>query len=126
VRTSIPDHGRQPVSRNESTADTGWGRQNILTTHRAEHQPGPFFHTWPTTPYGGELHMIAEVGGERRGAGRLQEVDLGVVGLVVDEAVTGRAVPAGFDRGAAFGVARGLARVGVPRAPLGEEAEGPG
>ena len=40
-------------------------------------------------------------------------MDLGVVGLVVDETVTGRAVPAGFDRGAAFGVARGLALVEV-------------
>ena len=44
---------------------------------------------------------------------------------MVHELVAGRAVPAGFDGGAAGGVARGICRVGVPGSPVREQPERP-
>jgi ATP-binding cassette, subfamily B, bacterial len=55
----------------------------------------------------------------------LYDVQLGVLRLVVHEAVAGRAVPAGLDRGAARFVPGGLRRVGVPGPPVGQQAERP-
>ena len=57
---------------------------------------------------------------------RLDELDLGLIWLVVDEVVAGRAVPAGLDRGAARGVAERLRLVGVPGPPVRQQAEGSG
>src|SRR5258708_2102512 len=48
----------------------------------------------------------------------LQVADLGVAGLVVDEVVAGRAVPAGLEKGAARSVLGGFRRVGVPGSPV--------
>jgi len=47
-------------------------------------------------------------------------------GLVVDEVVTGRAVPAGLEKGAARGVPEGFRRVGVPGSPVRQQAQRPG
>jgi DNA-binding Lrp family transcriptional regulator len=49
-----------------------------------------------------------------------------VIWLVVDEMIAGRAVPAGFDRGAARGVPGRLRRVGVSGSPVGQQPERPG
>ncbi len=48
----------------------------------------------------------------------LQVADRGVAGLVVDEVVAGRAVPAGLEKGAARSVPGGFRRVGVPGSPV--------
>ena len=56
----------------------------------------------------------------------LYEVHLGVLRLVVDELVAGRAVPAGLDGGAAGDVAWDVRRVGVPAPPVREQQERPG
>jgi hypothetical protein len=55
----------------------------------------------------------------------LQIVRLGVTRLVVDELVAGRAVPAGFERGAAGDVTWGVHRIGVPGTPVREQPERP-
>jgi len=55
----------------------------------------------------------------------LYDVLLGVLRLLVHEAVAGGAVPAGLDRGAARVVRERLGRVGVPGAPVGQQAERP-
>ena len=55
----------------------------------------------------------------------LDEMHLGVVRLVVNEMVAGRAVPAGLDRGTARGVPGRLRRVGVPGPPVRQQAERP-
>jgi hypothetical protein len=55
----------------------------------------------------------------------LYDVLRGVLRLLVHEAVAGRAVPAGLDRGAARVVRERLGRVGVPGAPVGQQAERP-
>ncbi len=60
-----------------------------------------------TTTCGGNLPVPA-----------LQVADLGVAGLVVDEVVAGRAVPAGLEKGAARSVPGGFRRVGVPGSPV--------
>ena len=54
---------------------------------------------------------------------RLHEVQLRVAGLVVNQPVAGRAVPAGLDRGAARGVAGRLRLIGVPGPPVRQQAE---
>src|SRR5438876_7093394 len=60
------------------------------------------------------------------GPRRLDEVDLGLIWLVVDEMIAGRAVPAGLDRGAARGVPGRVRRVGVSGSPVGQQPERPG
>jgi hypothetical protein len=67
----------------------------------AGHRLGPAFRSW------------------------LDEMHLGVVRLVVNEMVAGRAVPASLDRGAARRVPGRLRRVGVPGPPVGQQAERP-
>jgi hypothetical protein len=52
-------------------------------------------------------------------------VDVGLLRLIADEMVAGRAVPAGLDRGPARGVHRGLRLVGVPGSPGREQAQRP-
>jgi hypothetical protein len=52
----------------------------------------------------------------------LQVADLSVAGVVVDEVVAGRAVPAGLEEGAAGGVPGGFGRVGVPGSPVRQQA----
>src|SRR5580700_11234174 len=58
--------------------------------------------------------------------GRLYEVHLGVIRLVVDELIAGGAVPADLDGSAAGEVTRGVCLVGVPASPVGEQPERPG
>src|ERR1051326_2421734 len=58
-------------------------------------------------------------------ARRLNEMDLGLIWLVVNETIAGRAVPAGLDRGAARGVPGRLRRIGVPGPPVGQQPERP-
>ena len=53
-------------------------------------------------------------------------MDVGLIWVVVDEAVAGRAVPAGLDRGAASGVPGRLRRIGVSGPPVGQQPERPG
>src|SRR5436305_6197750 len=60
------------------------------------------------------------------GPGRLNEVDLGLIWLVVEETIAGRAVPAGLDRGAARGVPGRLRRIGVSGPPVGQQPKRPG
>jgi hypothetical protein len=55
---------------------------------------------------------------------RLHEVHLRAAGLVVNQLVAGRAVPAGFYWGAACVVAWHVSRVGVVSAPVRQQAEG--
>jgi len=53
-------------------------------------------------------------------------MQVGVLGLVIDEVVAGGAVPAGLDRGPADRVPGRLGRVGMPGAPVRQQAERPG
>ena len=70
--------------------------------------------------------MTQDASAEIPDRGRLQEVHLGVMGLVVNELVAGWAVPAGLEKGAARGVPRGLCQVGVPGSPVRQQAQRPG
>src|SRR6516162_4666302 len=83
-------------------------------------------------PDGQRLHQAVRRGEtpcpyySRRAPPGLNETDLGLIWLVVDETIAGRAVPAGLDRGAARGVPGRLRRIGVVRPPVGQQPERPG
>jgi hypothetical protein len=66
----------------------------------------------------GDAAPDAGGGEDPRSPAYLDEIHLGVVRLVVNEMVAGRAVPAGLDRGTAGGMPGRLRRVGVPGPPV--------
>ena len=83
------------------------------------------FHVSPPSP-NGKCSPVTTTCARDLPVPALQVADLDVAGLVVDEVVAGRAVPAGLEKGVARSVPGGFRRVDVPVSPVRQHAQRPG